>query len=281
MIISDPLQVLPEALGKGPLPVTVVPDAAALSRHFADMMLDEYAAARAARRATVVFIVPVGPVGQYDLLAARCNIERISLRKLLLIGMDEYLTPEGDWIAEDDPLSFRGHMRRHLWDVLDPALVPPPEHRIFPHPARLGEIPGLIARHGGVDMCFGGVGIAGHLAFNEPPEPGEAVDAAEFAARSTRAVRLARESRTINAVTVWGGAIGRIPERAVTVGMREILGSRKLRLFLNRPWQRAVLRQALFGPVTPAVPASFAQHHPDAAVVATAEATRLPEPTLA
>lgn len=277
----DPLHVPAESLGNGPVPVAIVPDAAALSRRFADTMLEEYTAARAAGRATVVFIAPVGPVGQYDLLAARCNAERISLRELLLIGMDEYLTPQGDWIAEEDPLSFRGHMRRHLWDVLDPALAPPPEHRIFPHPARLDEIPGLITRNGGVDVCFGGVGIAGHMAFNEPPEPGETIDAAEFAARPTRVVRLARETRTINAVTVWGGAICRIPERAVTVGMREILGARKLLLFLNRSWQRAVLRQALFGPITPAVPVSFAQRHPDAAVVATAEVTRLPEPALA
>jgi glucosamine-6-phosphate deaminase len=228
-----------------------------------------------------VFIVPVGPVGQYDLLAQRCNREGISLRDLVLIGMDEYLTEDGAWIAEDDPLSFRGHIRRHLWDRLAPALAPPPERRLFPYPDRLDEVPRLIAAHGGVDVCFAGVGIAGHLAFNEPPEPGETVDAAEFAARPTRVLRLARETRTINAITVWGGAIARIPERAVTVGMREILGARKLRLFLNRPWQRAVIRNLLFGPVTPACPASFVQRHQDAAVILTEDAAHLPRPALA
>ena len=139
----------------------------------------------------------------------------------MLIGIDEYLNPQGDWIAEDDPLSFRGHVHRRLWAVLDPALAPPPEHRVFPHPARLAEVPELIERHGGVDVCFAGVGIAGHLAFNEPDE---SADEAEFASRSTRVVTLAPETRTINAVTAWGGAIRRIPPRAVTLGMREISG---------------------------------------------------------
>lgn len=218
---SDPLSIAPDMLGRGTgIGVTVVPNAAALTRAFADMLLDEYQAARAAGRRQVLFIVPVGPVGQYDLLAARCNAERLALTDLTLIGMDEYLTPSGDWIDEADPRSFRGHMRRHLLDLIDPALAP---RVVFPHPARAEEIAALIADGGGVDVTFGGVGIAGHVAFNEPPEPDEPLDVDAFAARPTRVVRLARETRTINAVTVARGAIDLVPERAVTVGMHEIL----------------------------------------------------------
>lgn len=275
----DPLSVPPDELGHGTrIAFRVVPDAAALTRAFADMLLDEFRAARAAGRGRVLFIVPVGPVGQYDLLAARCNAERVSLADLTLIGMDEYLTPEGAWIAEEDPRSFRGHMRRHLLDAIDPALAP---RVVFPHPARPDGIGALIAASGGVDVAFGGVGIAGHVAFNEPPEPGEAIEPDAFAALPTRIVRLARETRTINAVTVAGGAIDLVPESAVTLGMREILGARRLRLFLNRHWQRGILRRLLHGPVTPAVPASFAQRHPDAALVVTEEVTRSPMPVLA
>lgn len=276
---SNPLSVTPEMLGRGTgVAITVVPDAAALTRAFADMLLDEYRAARAAGRRQVLFIVPVGPVGQYDLLAARCIAERIALTDLTLIGMDEYLTPSGDWIDEADPRSFRGHLRRHLLDLIGPALAP---HVVFPHPARLGDIGAMITDGGGVDVTFGGVGIAGHVAFNEPPEPGEPLDVDAFAALPTRVVRLARETRTINAVTVARGAIDLVPERAVTVGMREILGARRLRLFLNRPWQSGILRKLLHGPVTPAVPASYAQRHADAALVVTAEVTHSPMPLLA
>jgi glucosamine-6-phosphate deaminase len=84
-----------------------------------------------------------------------------------------------------------------------------------------------------------------------------------FAALPTRTLSLTRETRTINSVTV-GGEIAVIPQRAVTVGMREILGARRLRLYCNRPWQSAVVRRVLHGPITPACPASLMRRHPDA-----------------
>ena len=129
-------------------------------------------------------------------------------------------------------------------------------------PAAIGR---LIAARGGVDACFGGIGINGHVAFNEPPEPEECATLDEFAARPTRILGLARETRTINAVTV-GGDIDVVPRRCITVGMKEILAARKLRFYCNRPWQSGVVRRALHGPVTPACPASLLRLHPDAVV---------------
>jgi glucosamine-6-phosphate deaminase len=273
------LRIPPDELARGTrIAFSVVADAPALTEAFAQALLAEYLAAKRAGRATVVFIVPVGPVGQYDVLARLCREQGISLADLLLIGMDEYLTPGGDWIAEDDPLSFRGHMQRHMTALMPPGSAP---RIVFPDPHRLDAVPALIAAEGGVDVCFGGVGIAGHVAFNEPPEPGEPIDVEAFARRPMRVLRLNRETRTINAVTATRGAMDLIPERAVTVGMREILGARKLRLFLNRPWQTAILRKLLHGPVTPTVPASYAQRHPDCAIVVTEEVTRMPGATLA
>lgn len=277
--MTDPLGVPRERLGEGTrIGVTILPDAAALAAAFAEALLAEYRAARAAGRRRVVFIVPVGPVGQYELLAERCRGEGVSLHDLLLIGMDEYLTPEGEWIAEADPLSFRGHVRRHLTERMAPGTAP---EVVFPDPRDLGQVPRLIAAHGGVDVCFGGVGIAGHLAFNEPPEPGEEMSVEAFAALPTRIQALSRETRTINAVTATRGAIELIPRHAATVGMREILGARKLRLYLNRPWQTAILRRMLHGPVTAAVPASLVQRHGDVAVILTEEVARLPGAGLA
>jgi glucosamine-6-phosphate deaminase len=121
----------------------------------------------------------------------------------------------------------------------------------------------MIDSRGGVDACFGGIGINGHVAFNEPPEPGESVSAAEFARRPTRVLSLSRETRTINSVTV-GGDITLIPARVITVGMKEILAARRLRLYCNRVWQSAVARRVLHGPVTSACPASLIRTHPDA-----------------
>jgi glucosamine-6-phosphate deaminase len=278
----NPLAIQADALGHGsPCRLAVVGDADALAAVFADMMVAEYHAAKAAGRRHVVFIVPVGPVGQFQLLAARANAERLSLTDLVLVNMDEYLTPDGrDFIAADDPLSFRGHMRRNLWDRLDPALAPPPAHRHFPDPLRPEATTGMIERLGGVDVTFGGVGITGHLAFNDPPEPGEAMDLETFAALPTRVVRLSRETLTINSVTASRGNIDRVPRLAVTVGMKEILASRKVRVFMNRPWQGAIVRKLLHGPVTPAVPASLLQRHPDVLVTITREVAQLPEPEL-
>jgi len=277
--VTDPLRLRPEELARGTrIAFRVVVDAAALAQHFADAILAEYQAAKGSGRPTPTFIVPIGPVGQYDLLAARCIAERISLHDLTLIGMDEYLTPAGDRIAEDHPLSFRRHIRAHLTELMPPGTTP---RIVFPDPDDLHAIPALIARNGGVDVCFAGVGIAGHLAFNEPPEPGDAMDLGAFAALPTRIQRLSRETRTINAVTATRGAMDLIPACAVTVGMKEILGARKLRLYLNRPWQTAILRKLLHGPVTPAVPASLVQLHEDCAITVTEEVTRMPEPVLA
>jgi glucosamine-6-phosphate deaminase len=137
---------------------------------------------------------------------------------------------------------------------------------VFPDPHDPATIGRLIASRGGVDACFGGVGINGHVAFNEPPEPGVTMSVEEFAALPTRVLDLARETRTINAVTV-GGDVAAIPRRCVTVGMQEVLGARRLRFYCNRPWQAGVVRRLLHGPVTSACPASLLRTHADAELV--------------
>ena len=279
--MSDALSVPPERLGEGSgVHVEVVPDIPALVEHFATSMIDELMVARESGRERVVFIVPVGPVGQFERLAELANEMRLPLRDLVLINMDEYLTPAGDYIPTSDALSFRAHMERTLWSRLDPALAPPPEARHFPDPRDPAATNRLIDACGGVDVAYGGVGITGHLAFNDPPEPGEVVSADDFAALPTRVVTLNRETRTINSVTAARGNIDRIPRTAVTVGMKEILEARKIRLYLNRSWQCAIVRKLLHGPITAAVPASLVRRHPDVKLTMTREVTQLPEPEL-
>ena len=55
-----------------------------------------------------------------------------------------------------------------------------------------------------MDATFGGIGINGHMAFNEPPKSGESISKEDFAALPTRVLTLSRETRTINSVTVGG-----------------------------------------------------------------------------
>src|ERR1035438_640011 len=157
-----------------------------------------------------------------------------------------------------------------------PALAPPPEHRVFPDPRDLTAVPQLIAARGGVDACYGGIGITGHIAFNEPPAPDAPMSAEAFAALPTRVLTLTCETRTINSVTV-GGELSIIPHRAVTVGMKEILGARRLRLYCNRPWQSSVVRRVLHGPLIAACPASLMRTHPDATLTVTDYVAKPPD----
>jgi glucosamine-6-phosphate deaminase len=276
------LAISPTELGRGsPIAMRRVTDPESLAQAFANDLHDRYLTLRGQGRSPVVFIVPVGPVGQFDHWAERCNRERISLRDLVVINMDEYLQADaGTFLAVDDPLSFRGHMRDHFYGKLDPELAPLSENRLFPDPADIGRIGRVIDRCGGVDVCFGGVGIMGHLAFNDPPEFPDPIDVATFARQPTRIVRLSRETLLINAVTAARGNVDRIPRWATTVGMREILASRQVRLYMNRDWQSAVVRKLLHGPVTAAVPASLVQQHPDVHLTLTDDVARLPEPGL-
>jgi glucosamine-6-phosphate deaminase len=266
------LSIPPDRLGDGtPVRVRVLGDQADVARDMARAMLE---LVEQNPRATL--IVPVGPVDQFPVLARLINDRRTDCRDVAFINMDEYLTDDDHWLPTDHPLSFRGFMDRRFYDLLDPDLAPRRENRVFPDPRDPDALGRCIAERGGVDACFGGIGINGHVAFNEPPEPGEITTTAAFAALPTRVLELSRETRTINSVTV-GGEIGIVPRRAVTVGMREILAARRLRFYANRPWQRAVVRRVLHGPLTPACPASFLRTHPDAELAVADYVAALPE----
>jgi len=259
----DYLTVTAADLGRGtPVQVRILGDMASVGQDMAETLLRELLDAQAAGRGATL-IVPVGPVDQFPILAQMINDRRLDCRDVVIINMDEYLTDDDRYVPADHPLSFRGFMDRLFYDRLDAALAPPPEHRVFPDPQQPERIASLIASRGGVDACFGGIGINGHIAFNEPPEPGVTVSVEEFAALPTRVLSLTRETRTINSVTA-GGELAVIPRRAVTVGMQECLAARRLRLYCNRPWQSAVARRVLHGPITAACPASLMRLHADA-----------------
>lgn len=149
----------------------------------------------------------------------------------------------------------------------------PEEQRVFPDPKNLSRIPELIEQLGGVDVAFGGIGITGHLAFNEPqPE----LSPEEFAKLQTRVLDIAPETRATNCVGDLGGALEAMPKKCVTVGISEILSARKLRLAVFRDWHRAVCRRAAYGDITAAFPVTLAQNHPDARLYVNANASQQP-----
>ena len=267
--LADVMAIPPEKLGEGTsVAVRIMDSPEDLYWDIALRMFEEITAAHQAGR-HCVFIVPVGPVGQYERLAMLLNRHSIPLKHVWLFGMDEYLTDDLQWIDEGHPLSFRAHLKRELLGNLRPDLHPPAEQVVFPHPDDPAAVDRLIDELGGVDICIGGIGITGHIAFNEPPPEDEEVSAEEFANLGSRVVRLTCETRTINSTTVAKGNIWAIPRWAVTIGMKQILSARELRLYANRFWQPAVVRRVLHGPVTAQFPASLIQRHPNAYLIMT------------
>lgn len=249
-----------ELLNKGAkLPVIVMEDNAAVFQSMAEEMAEEIKKNNAEGKKTV-FICPVGPVGQYPYFVEMVNQEKISLKNVWFINMDEYLDDDKKWVPETHPLSFRGFMNRTVYSKIDPELVMPEEQRVFPDPENVEYIPQLIEKLGGVDICFGGIGINGHVAFNEADA---SLSNEEFLAQKTRVLDITKETRTANAIGDFNGALEDMPKYCVTIGIYEIAHARKIRLGCFRNWHRAVVRRTAYGEATSDFPVSLLTNHQD------------------
>lgn len=247
------------------IPLEIFPDNQTIFQRIADEMISEIVKNNDTGKHTVL-ICPVGPVGQYPFFVQQVNERKLSLKSCWFINMDEYLTDERQWISSDHPLSFRGFMAREVYGKIKPELLMPEEQRVFPDPGDPGRISTLITSLGGVDAVFGGIGINGHLAFNEAQD---ALSAEDFSQLPTRVLEISPETRTANAIGDLNGAIDAMPRFCVTVGMREILSARKIVVGCFREWHRAVVRQACFGTPSGHFPATLLQTHPDARILLT------------
>jgi glucosamine-6-phosphate deaminase len=218
-------------------------------------------------------ILPVGPVAQYPILVKLCRQEDIGWKNVHAFQMDEWLDWQGRPITVSHPLSFEGFLRRELY-----AHVDIPEENIHvPDPFRPDAISERLAELGGATACFGGIGYHGHVAFNEPPiSRWHKVSVEEFRASRTRVVALGDDSILVQSIGCAGGNSEAIPPMAVTIGMRDILASRKVRLYCaGGERHRAVFRRAVAGEVTTDYPVTLVQGHCDAEVI-TDEATAQP-----
>ena len=227
-----------------------------------------------------LMVVPYGPIGPYSRLVYLINKYRVCLKNCTFINMDEYLTDDMKYIDEDSPLSFRGGMNRIFYSRIDSELNVLPENRYFPDPADIEKPMELIKKFGKLDMVFGGVGINGHYAFNEPPEEDEAVSNEEFLNRPTRILKVSRETRTINSFMNCGGDIDGIPRYCITVGMKELFAAKKVRMCMPRDWNAGALRKVLHGDITAKVPCSLFRLHPDAMLYAAEVALNAPVPEI-
>lgn len=255
------------------VPIEVLADNAAVFQAMAQEMADEIKSHNAQGK-TTVFICPVGPVGQYPYFVDMVNGENISLKNVWFLNMDEYLTDDKQWIDKRDKLSFRGFMERTVYSKIKPELVMPENQRVFPDPNDPDNMARTIGKLGGVDICFGGIGINGHLAFNEAQD---GLTGEQFKQLHTRVLEISRETRTANAIGDLNGAVDDMPRWCVTIGMNEIYNARKVRLGVFRDWHRAVIRHTAYGEVSGHFPATLMQTHPDALIRTTEFVANLPD----
>lgn len=227
-----------------------------------------------------VMVVPFGPLGPYSRLVYLVNKYRVSLKNCVFINMDEYITDDMKYIDKSDPLSFRGGMDRIFYSQIDEELNVPKENRFFPEPGNEGKVQEIIDKYGKLDMAWGGVGINGHFAFNEPPEEDENCTNEEFLRRPTRILKVSRETRTVNSFMNCGGDLDGIPKYCITVGMKEMFQAKRVRMCQPRDWNAGALRKILHGDITCRVPCSLFQNHPDAKLYAAKVALQSPVPEI-
>ncbi len=250
------------------VPFRTLPTIPAVLEDMADAILAEVrAGARTGR--PVRLILPVGPVAHYRRVVEVSNREGLSWRGVHIFAMDEFLDWEGRPVPESHPLSFAGFLRRELLGRLDRSLRPPARHLVVPHPFRIDEASERIRAVGGIDCCFGGIGYHGHVAFNEPPlSRWGRISVDDLRASRTRVLPLGDDSILVQSIGSAGGCSAAIPPMAVTLGMRDILAARRIRLYCaGGERHRTIFRVTVAARVGIEHPSTLVQGHPDAEVV--------------
>ncbi len=223
-------------------------------------MLSEIIKNNAAGRRTV-FIVPVGPTKQYPILAAMVNKLDISLGNVWFFNMDEYLTAPGEAISPDHFLSFHRRMKDEFYSLVREDLLMPENQRLFPEPGKEKEYDALLASLGGADVCYGGVGINGHVAFNEAASANDPISCEEFSNLPSRVLPVSAETIAINGANYLRGDIAAMPRWCITIGMKQILASKRVYLSLGASWHPGILRRVLTEKPQPQIPATLLQNH--------------------
>jgi glucosamine-6-phosphate deaminase len=257
-----------------PWKFTKVADVEALNQLVADEVVTALKTATREGRQLMV-IGPVGPLN-YTYWADLMNREKTNGAHLVTVNMDEFVTESGEFVDESHPLSFRRFMKETLFDRLRGEARVPEENIHFPSPKAPEVTTRLIEAHGGADLCYAGMGLTGHLAFNDPPPSDGPCDDDEVRNWRTRVLRITPETRTQMCMGGTDGNWEVIPKHAVTVGMYELLMSKSIHLTMLRSWHSAVMRRALFGEVTGRCPGSFVQQHKNVRVTATELAAAVP-----
>ena len=241
----------------------VCKDLEELHHHFAKSIFDEIHKNNTLQKPTRL-ILPVGPTGQYPILTSMIEKEHLSLEHCWFFFMDEYCDEDGYALTTIHPLSFKRIAKTLFLIPLKEGYGLNDKQVIFPNELNIDKLSKMIREINGIDTCYGGIGIHGHVAFNEPSTGVFNSD--------PRKVRLNRYTITMNAIrSQIGGNLVNFPIFAFTLGMKQILGAKRIRLYCRNgspyDWANTVLRIALFGNQGDDYPVTYIRNHPDYKII--------------
>ena len=193
------------------------------------------------------------PIGLYDNLIARYKDGTLDFSAVRSVNLDEYCGLDGD-----NDQSYRYFMDTHLFNHvnIDKANTHVPSGLAGDFAAEGEQYDAMIRELGGIDIQVLGIGLDGHIGFNEP---------ADHFTGPTHEVEL--DPSTIEANARFFASIDDVPRSAITMGMASIMQARKVLLLASGANKKEIMDKALFGPITPQVPASLLQIHPDVTVI--------------
>jgi glucosamine-6-phosphate deaminase len=222
-------------------------------------------------------IVPCGPACWYAPWTTRVNARAVSLARLTVFHMDECLDWQGRPLPPGHPYNFRAFMERHFYGGIDPRLAVPEAERHFLLPSTMDSVRAALEA-APIDITLGGWGQDGHVAYNQARRHAYSRTGLDELLAST--IRIQENNLdTVLALAhrTFGAAYQFVPPMSVTLGMRECLAARRVRLFSDTgAWKQTALRVALFAEPTPEYPITLVQRHPDALITATLETARHP-----
>ena len=222
-------------------------------------------------------IVPCGPKCWYEPFVYLVNEEKVSLRHVTVFHMDECLNWEGRLLAKNDPYNFRTFMEKHFYAGILPGLEVPPEQRYFPEPSSIDLIKAKI-KEAPIDLTIGGWGQDGHIAYNQARRhPFSSITIEQLRNSEMRIQENNPDTIIALGQRSFGAAWQFVPPMSVTLGLKECLSAKKIRLYSDTgSWKQTALRVALFSEETIEYPVTLAQAHPDILITATRETAEHP-----
>jgi glucosamine-6-phosphate deaminase len=184
--------------------------------------------------------------------------------------MDECLDWDGSLLDEGDPYNFKSFMLKNFYQPVNTKLSVPEENRYFLQPSNMETIREMI-RHTEIDITYGGWGQDGHIAYNQSRRhPYSVITLDELRNSSIRVQENNWDTILALSQRTYGAAYQFAPPMSITLGLRECLSAKKVRLFSDTgSWKQTAFRVALFSQPDAEYPITLLQEHPDALLTTT------------